>query len=131
MKNSIGLTRNAFYSIDYQESSISNSQSCGNLGIKFKVAWRVDKIYEMVFMKECYGAGLHSDTSVLLIKSIIKKEEMPCLFFINDAIGGDEAISQGSLAVVDVSYDGNISNTRSLLHQCFYLFVASLLSYHL
>lgn len=131
MKNSISLTRNTFYCIYHQKGSIGNSKSCGNLGVKFEVTWRIDEIYEMVFMKECNRASLHGDTSILLIKAVIEKKEMPCLFFINDAIGGNEAIGQGSFAVIDVSYDGDISNTRSLLHKCFYLFVASLLSYHL
>jgi hypothetical protein len=55
---------------------------------------------------------------------------MASLAAVDDAFGGDETISEGCFAVVDVGNDGDVSYSAGVLQQGLDVFISSLLPYH-
>jgi hypothetical protein len=74
--------------------------------------------------------GLHGDASVLLIEPIVEKSQLSGLFFMYDAIIGNEAVCNSGLAMIDMSNDGYVPDSLCLGQQIEYLFESVILSDH-
>jgi hypothetical protein len=94
------------------------------------VAWRVDQIDQIVTIKEGNRTGLHRDTSILLVESVVHHPQLTRLTPMDNPVGGDQTICQRGLSMVDMGYDGDVPETGGVSKGGFDLPVASLLSYH-
>ena len=81
-------------------------------------------------MQEGDRARLHGDATILLVEAVIEELELSGLLAVDEAIGGDEAVGEGGLAVVDMGDDGDVPDVLGAFHEVVDALIAGFLSEH-
>jgi hypothetical protein len=64
----------------------------------------------VVLVDECYGAALHSDLSLLLVRSAVEISDLTCQRLADHSVARQQIVTQRRLAMVDVGDDANVAN---------------------
>jgi len=131
-KDGLGLDTDTIDGVNDDESSVSDSESGGNLRREIDVTGGVDQVDEesgsvgLLLDKDKVllgdleekrdGSRLDSDTSLLLIISGVHEPGVSSLGTSNDTSLGDKGVREGGLSVIDVSDNGNVSDVGGLVH---------------
>ena len=94
------------------------------------MAWWINKINQGIIAEEANWTWFHGYPSILFVQSVIKEFELSSLFFVDDSIGSDEAISEGGFAMVDMGNNGNIPYFVGGWKKVINFFESGILSYH-
>lgn len=62
-------------------------------------------------VEERDGGGFHGDAALLFVVARVEVAHLADEARVDDAIGGDEVIGEGGLAVVDVREDADVAHT--------------------
>ena len=82
------------------------------------MSWRIHQVYKIFFtvlhIEESDGAGLHGDPPLLLVLPAVHVAEFPRQAGGDDAVGGNEAVRQTGLAMVNMGQDTNVPDVFSV-----------------
>ena len=125
-EHGFGLDTDTFDVIDDDEGTIGDTESSGDLGGEVDVPGRVDKvdkIWDGVNLVDNVGlevkgdtGGFDGDTTLLLVGTSVGGADIASLVAGNNTSFGNEGVSEGGLAVIDVSDDRHVTDLVRLTH---------------
>lgn len=134
-EHSLGLDTDTLDGVDDDESTISDTESGGNLGGEIDVTGGVNQVDEevlavgllannvgnVVVLGELAvqgdGSGLDGDTTLLLVGTSICRSGITSLCGGDDTGLGEKGVGKGRLAVVDVGNNGHVTDIGGLVHK--------------
>jgi hypothetical protein len=133
-EHSLGLNADTLDGVDDDESTVSDTESGGNLRREIDVTGRVDQVdQELVLLGgdrdvlkvllvtksgvEGDSSGLDGHTTLLLIGTSVGETGRTGVLGGNDTGTLDERVGKGGLSVVDVSNDGHVTDVLGDVHE--------------
>lgn len=132
-QHGFGLDTDTFNTVDDNQSTVSNSQSGGDLRREVNVTWGVNQVNQELsavgllldlldgFLiegsEQRNSSRLNGNTSLLLILSGIHKSGVTSLSGGDNTSLLDQRIGQGGLTVIDVGNDGDVTDVSNRVHQ--------------
>jgi hypothetical protein len=134
-EHSLGLDAHTLNGVDDDESTISDTESSGDLRREINVTRRIDQVDQEIcalgllandvleilwvgkFTVQRDGGGLDGNTTLLLIGTGIGSTSITGLGGGDDTGLGEEGVGKGGLSVIDVSNDGHVTDVGWLVHQ--------------
>ncbi len=121
LENKSGLRHRAFESIDKKNTAVGHIEHTLNLAAKIGVSGSVDDIdfviliiYRYVFRKNC--------DATLALEVVVVKNEFACILVLTKEVSGQQHfVNKGSLAVVDMGDDSNVTYFLHTLLDCYSL----------
>lgn len=89
--------------------------------------YKVDKV---IFVNKGDWTSFHGDSSVLLIKPIIKKPQLASLFTMYDSVWGDKTVCKCSFTMVYVGHYRDVSDFARVVEEALYELKARILANH-
>lgn len=119
-KDGLGLDTDTLNRVDDDESTVSDTESSGNLRREVNVTWRVNQVdqelvllgwdwdvLEVLLVQELGekgdGGGLDGDTTLLLVRTSVGETSLTSLGGGDNTGTLDERVGKGGLSVVDFS----------------------------
>ena len=132
-QDSLGLDTDTLNTVDDNQSTVSNTQSSGDLRREVNVTWGVNQVNQEIVTLgllldllavvivqasvQRNGSRLDGNTSLLLILSGVHESGVTSLGSRDNTGLLDQRIGQSRFTVIDVGNDGNVTNVRNLVHQ--------------
>ena len=133
-EHGLGLDADTLNGVDDDESTVSDTESGGNLRREINVTGRVDQvdqelvlgggdrdILEVLLVLELGvegdGSGLDGHTTLLLIGTGVGETSRTSVLGGNDTGSLDQGVGEGGLSVVDVSNDGHVTDVGGSVHE--------------
>jgi hypothetical protein len=133
-EHGLGLNADTLDGVDDDESTVSDTESGGNLRREINVTGGVDQvdqelvlgggdrdILEVLLVLELGvegdGSGLDGHTTLLLIGTGVGETRRTGVLGGNDTGTLDQGVGEGGLSVVDVSNDGHVTDVGRSVHE--------------
>jgi hypothetical protein len=136
-QDGLGLDTDTFNTVNNDQSTISNTQSGGNLRGEVNVTWGIDQVNQErvtngllldildIIVNDLGvkgdGGRLDSDTTLLLILSGIGETSLTSLSGRDNTGTLHQGVGQSRFTVIDVGNDGHVTNVGNDVHQATHL----------
>ena len=120
-ENSFSLRHWAFDCIDDNDCTVDCSHCTSNISTEVDVTWginHVDEVFLTVdFVNHRNVGGVDSNSTCLFFLVGVSPACLSCKFLREHSCSREKVVRKGSLSVVNVCYDTDVSNVLSIVHQ--------------